>query len=196
MLEIDQGLTLSDELELEEAIQAARASSVPDNLWRLVTVATPNVPSDVAQKDRELWMRIFGEEPQDELSVTLGLLYAISISTIKDYASSRELYSEFEKKRQALSRSAAALFPPAQLELPGILIGVRRQVSISCWKRLQGICPQEGSEDPVKAYMGQSLKQVRGYIEGYFANPMNVLRFQTMTAVLSPNGQTSTQRPN
>lgn len=174
----------SDEEELRCAVNASSASNVPAELWRLLQSNTPSLDSE---EDRIIWLNTFGTNPPDEVVMTMGILYSMSMSIAKDYALAKGMYSRLV--------DLVMLTPRSAVELHGVqgLVSCRtslmdiRQATLDSWTKLDEIekYPQAQKPRMEQIVVWQGLQVAKGLVEVHFQDPINHLRVNGIMPALA-----------
>lgn len=189
MIELeDLGEKLPSDVELTKALEVARGSSVPDTLWKLFVFPMSELPMDAAKKEKEMWLKIFGQEESDELRVSMGLTYVITISSLKDFLILKQMYADFKRDLDSRPTAVRALLTPHQLAAPGAIYSARKKICKIGLKHMQEIEKAGGSTSEVDRKVWSGFQDVKGFVEAHFTNPLNLLKFQ---ALVSPSMTTS-----
>lgn len=179
MIELeDFGKDLPSDEELKRALELARDSSVPDTLWKLFVVPAAELPIDAREKEKELWLKIFGQEEPDELKVSMGLTYAITMSSLKDFLILEKMYADFKQDLDSRPTAIRTLLTPHQLAAPGAIYSARKKICKIGLKHISEIEQAREGSSEIDREMWSRFQGVKGFVEGYFSDPLNTFRFQ------------------
>ncbi len=181
MIEIeDFGKDLPSDEELKRAVEVARSSNVPDTLWKLFTIPVKELPIDAREKEKELWLKIFGQEEPDELRVSMGLTYTLTTSGLKDFLILEKMYADFKKDLDFRPTAVRALLTPHQLAVPGAIYSARKRICKIGLKYMQEIEKAGEGSSELDRHIWSGFQDVKGFVERHFADPVNVLKFQAL----------------